>query len=482
MAEDSRPPSPPVSAPQTPSLANLPSFNLGYFSAPFERFKRDEAFADWGSAFTLLDTLETYWDARVDLLERNLKKHSDKIKLRAEEALKRTRPPSGELMPKDLEREIQKFKLRISKRMSSLATAWQSTKVVRTWAKIAFFLGVMTVLASALMFGLAPEWLHVFYTVLACTLLPVRFYTYKKKAWHYFLFDLCYYSNILCLVYIWMFPSSPTLWVASYCLAHGSLASAVITWRNSLVFHDWDKVTSVFIHIYPPFVFTVIRHFYPNAAVRFPAVGRVPHLDPVGAFTLSGLIYMIWQGLYWKFVLIDRRKKIESGQRTTSFSFLLHDKRGLIGRKLAAIKPEYREPSFMAGQLAYALITEIPAVFLLYDSPFWSAVFMFTIFSVSVWNGGGFYIEVFGRKFERELEALRKELAEATQSGASSQHSSSGRTSPTLDTPTLTTEPGALTDNSAEPSPVEEHESLSRVNSALRLDIQATEAASKKDQ
>jgi hypothetical protein len=55
------------------------------------------------------------------------------------------------------------------------------------------------------------------------------------------------------------------------------------------------------------------------------------------------------------------------------------------------------------------------------------------IFAVSVWNGGGFYIEVFGRKFvlclpcavspdldhlcpflsrfERELEALRKELA-----------------------------------------------------------------------
>jgi len=39
----------------------------------------------------------------------------------------------------------------------------------------------------------------------------------------------------------------------------GSLASAVITWRNSLVFHDQDKVTSLFIHIYPPLVFVVIR-------------------------------------------------------------------------------------------------------------------------------------------------------------------------------------------------------------------------------
>ena len=46
----------------------------------------------------------------------------------------------------------------------------------------------------------------------------------------------------------------------------------------------------------------------------------------------------------------------------------------------------------------YALLTEIPAVFLLYRSPFWSSVFLLVVFSVSVWNGGGFYIEVFGRK------------------------------------------------------------------------------------
>jgi hypothetical protein len=39
----------------------------------------------------------------------------------------------------------------------------------------------------------------------------------------------------------------------------GPLASAIITWRNSLVFHSLDKVTSLFIHMYPPLVLTVIR-------------------------------------------------------------------------------------------------------------------------------------------------------------------------------------------------------------------------------
>jgi len=129
---------------------------------------------------------------------------------------------------------------------------------------------------------------------------------------------------------------------------------------------------------------------------------------------LSGGIYLSWQLLYWKFVLVDRRAKIESGQRTTSFSFLLNDKRGLIGRFLSSTPPAYREAAFMSGQLVYAVLTEVPAVYLLYDSPFWSGAFLILILAVSVWNGGGFYIEVFGRKFERELEALRKELAEST--------------------------------------------------------------------
>ena len=46
----------------------------------------------------------------------------------------------------------------------------------------------------------------------------------------------------------------------------------------------------------------------------------------------------------------------------------------------------------------YAIFTEIPAIFLLYKSPTWSAIFLLFIFGVSAWNGGGFYIEVFGRK------------------------------------------------------------------------------------
>lgn len=51
----------------------------------------------------------------MDLLERRLKKHSEKLKSRAEEAFK-FKQPSKELFAsnvRDIEREVQKYKLKV---------------------------------------------------------------------------------------------------------------------------------------------------------------------------------------------------------------------------------------------------------------------------------------------------------------------------------------------------------------------------------
>ncbi|CAE6463091.1 unnamed protein product [Rhizoctonia solani] len=457
----------PITSPRG-STTTLPSASSKAGSYQSEKFSsRDDSNQYWAGSLTLLDTLETYFDSRIDLLERRFKQHSDRWKRKAgyalkrttSEALKRTKTPTGELSrlyderSKEIEVELAKIKQKFQKRMGTVQEAWESATVVRTREKVSFFYGVMMVLASALLFGLAPEWLHVVYSVHVAYFLPTRFYVYKKKHWHYFLFDLCYYAQILCLIYLWGAPSNTTLWVAAYLLSHGSLASAVITWRNSLVFHDIDKMISLFIHVYPPLVFTVIRHFYPNVKDRFPAAAKVQHLEPIQSIVLSTIIYLIWQTLYWKFVLVDKRKKIESGQRTTSFSFLINEKRGAIGKVLNAIPPQYREFYFMLGQLAYSVLTCLPAIFLLYTSSKWSGAFLLFIFSVSVWNGGGYYIEVFGRKFERELEALRKELAEVT-AGASTPHSQGADTSPSRPTVSASSDPGDSSSSSASGSPL----------------------------
>lgn len=115
---------------------------MGYFSIPFQQFSKDDI-SDWASAFTLLgalsipllanmpnlkyaddalvcwtDTIETYFDSRIDLFQRNFTKQSDKLRVRAEETLKRIRAEQAlrehrEKLPKDLEREVQKLKLKV---------------------------------------------------------------------------------------------------------------------------------------------------------------------------------------------------------------------------------------------------------------------------------------------------------------------------------------------------------------------------------
>ena len=80
-------------------------------------------------------------------------------------------------------------------------------------------------------------------------------------------YDLCYYINLLTLIYLWIFPSSKILFSVTYTLCHGPLAFAIVLWKNSLVFHSmnsfircsnrglhlsllgFDKTTSLFIHM-----------------------------------------------------------------------------------------------------------------------------------------------------------------------------------------------------------------------------------------
>ena len=64
--------------------------------------------------------------------------------------------------------------------------------------------------------------------------------------------DLCYFVNLLLILTIWFFPHSKRLFISTYCLAFGNNAVAIAMWRNSLVFHSLDKVTSYASFPCPP--------------------------------------------------------------------------------------------------------------------------------------------------------------------------------------------------------------------------------------
>lgn len=133
--------------------------------------------------------------------------------------------------------------------------------------------------------------------------MPIRYYTYHQRGYHYFLADLCYFVNMMLVLSLWVFPNSRRLMISTYCLCYGNNAWAIAMWRNSMVFHSLDKVTSLFIHIMPPVVLHCLVHLVDPVYVeqRFPAISRIQGIEHIGLREMiiwATVPYAIWQVSY----------------------------------------------------------------------------------------------------------------------------------------------------------------------------------------
>jgi hypothetical protein len=120
--------------------------------------------------------------------------------------------------------------------------------------------------------------------------------------------------------------------------------------------------------------------------------------------------YAIWQLSYHLFITVRRREKIRAG-RPTSFTWLRKSYAPtLLGKLVLSLPDTLQEPAFMLIQYSYACVTMLPA-------PLWfwyrwaSGGFLAAVFVWSVYNGATYYIDVFGRRWQKELEALRRDVA-----------------------------------------------------------------------
>lgn len=299
----------------------------------------------------------------------------------------------------------------------------RDAKTVRLHDKVSFVVGVGNTCITPVIAARLPVWIPIYYTVQLFYLITLRFFVYKSKQWHYFFFDLCYYVNILTLLSVWVFPSSTLLYTAAFTLTNGPVLWAIITWRNSLVFHSLDKVTSVFIHIFPALVtytlrwFTVLHGIPTEALVyrdeNFPAISKMPVMGWWYTLFVSTGFYLAWQIFYVFFVIMDKKEKVESGSRTTSYTILLNrspedNKKSFIVAITSMFGEKYKLHIFIFWQFWYTLGTSSLTYF--YYQSFWfHSSCLVTMFAVSVWNGASYYIDIFSKHY---LDEVGRRLAE----------------------------------------------------------------------
>lgn len=313
----------------------------------------------------------------------------------------------------DLTPQLEDFKKRTLQTLHSLDKPLEtiffhnSSKLEKWFYPFTLF----NIFAIGFMMGKFPEWFHVYYTVMFVILMPIRFYTYYKTNSHYYLADLCYYVNMMCLLFIWVCPYSVHLYQSCFAFTFGTLSFAVITWRNSLVIHNVDKITSCFIHIMPPLTMYTIHHAIDEATKRerFPAAS----LEASKTWNLktnilwTSLYYLVWQSAYHYFITLRQSSKIKSGQRVTSFEYLTtHQFKNMWATKLPDPWPMF---FYILFQYCYQLGTMMLCGFW-FNSRLAAAGFMAFIFLCAAKNGANYYIDYYGKKFEKEVDKLKLEV------------------------------------------------------------------------
>ena len=415
------------------------SFDDGPPSTSDARLSRKSSFSadssyqdDWDpfpplDRIGVLDLLDNFTlPQQLEKLQKGLSRQTSKVR-RSREAFKSKTQNAKERMVEEWRRRVPsadeqlvRYKKQMRTRIDKLGKQWTDTKTISVREKISFIFGVMNIFISGYLIGAWPEYFHIWYTVQLLYFMPIRFLIYRRRGYHYFLADLCYFVNFLLAFSLWVFPGSKRLFMAAYCLAFGNNAVAIVMWRNSLVFHSFDKVTSLFIHIMPCATLHCVVHLFDpeRQKDRFPAIWTIKHSPPGSPIAYANVISMLlwssvpyacWQLLYYFLITVRRREKIAAG-RPTSFTWLRKSySKTWIGRIVLSLPNWLQEPAFMMIQYSYALLTMLPYP-LWFLSRWASASFLLFIFGWSIYNGATYYIDVFGKRFQKELEAMKAEM------------------------------------------------------------------------
>jgi len=314
--------------------------------------------------------------------------------------------------------------------------------------KASFFLGVVNLLAAEFVLIRFPDYFPLLFSFWFPMLMALRLYFYAEAHYEFFLIDYCYFVNFIGLVHVWLAPESPFVFGMFYAAATGPVCVAILAWRNALVFHSLDKITTLFIHSFPAMLAfsqrwlantTHSRECGPSARYRpgdgllygtvylFPGEqqvigGEAGHMEtctpPHSSLTLmvAGLSYYVfWQIIYLLITevvcgaylsqhpeeLTSMRYFIERGQKTALYRIVASAMRacGLLRDGDVMKIGEFRTlMTFVLSQLLYTVITMLPP--LLFQGNVWlSSLWLLAIGLNAVWNGATYYIQIFSRRY-----------------------------------------------------------------------------------
>ncbi|KAJ5114940.1 hypothetical protein NUU61_000699 [Penicillium alfredii] len=197
------------SPPASPGkLSRNPSFsNSSSYQEDWETFPP----LDKLTIFDLLDNIQLSqrlekWQQTINMQRAKVRRQHERIKSTSMNAKDRVVGEWKRRVP-TADEQLEKYRRRMRDGVERLGKQWNKTATVTLREKVSFIAGVLNIFISGYLIGACPEYFYIWFSAQLAYFMPIRFYTYHAKGYHYFLADLCYFVNLLCMLSFWVFPS-----------------------------------------------------------------------------------------------------------------------------------------------------------------------------------------------------------------------------------------------------------------------------------
>lgn len=306
------------------------------------------------------------------------------------------------LNPSSLKEKKQKILNKVKNRYQKINKKIHTSNFMKRRDKMVFLGTILHFMFGSYLLGYSPCSFPYYYIICAIILVPARFINYRIQKYHYFLLDFCYYANILQVIYLYFYSSSQLLFNISFAFACGPLLISIPLFSNSFVPHSVDKMTSLVIHLLPAITLWAIKSA--DCPVFLESMKPLNFQD---FYLYSVGMYLIWIVPYYLVMFWLLYERWQRKQNITLYKWVMENKTTLTYKYCGLLGEKYRPAMFMS-QHALSSVALILFAYVQIQYYWVLCGFVGLISCWSIWNGASYYIDLFARRYEKDLERIEK--------------------------------------------------------------------------
>jgi hypothetical protein len=221
--------------------------------------------------------------------------------------------------------------------------------------------------------------------------------------------DFCYAANMLLMIYLNLYPKSEELFLVCFFFSNGALAVAVAAFRNQMVFHKMDNLSSLALHMFPQIATWNLRwHTLPHeSALKESDRLYLNSLDTSfnfkKFFVYPLAFYFLWVSVYFCINFVISAKRIR--ERNYDNMFMYYEKQKWARNVLYKLGAGFAPFIFISLHFIFFFMCHCASMLCLWSYYFHSFAIALWL-TWSIYNASCFYMDYFSKKYEASLQRM----------------------------------------------------------------------------